>query len=58
MAGTLVYERKNELLEGLFFLFFLFQKDYNGIEKDGQEENVPFYAARSHRQYLEPEILI
>ena len=22
MAGTLVYERKNELLEGLFFLFF------------------------------------
>ena len=22
MAGTLVYERKNELWEGLFFLFF------------------------------------
>lgn len=22
MAGTLVYERKNELLEGLFFLSF------------------------------------
>ena len=58
MAGTLVYERKNELLEGLFFLFFLFQKYYNGMAKEGQEENEPFYAARSYRQYLKPEILI
>ncbi len=31
MAGTLVYERKNELWEGLFFLFFLFHKNYIGM---------------------------
>ena len=36
MEGTLVYERKNELLEGLFFLSFLFHKNYIGIAWNGQ----------------------
>lgn len=58
MAGTLVCERKNELLEGLFFLFFSFSKNYIGIAWDGQEENVPSPTAHSYRQYLKPEILI
>lgn len=58
MAGTLVCERKNELLEGLFFLFFSFSKNYIGMAWDGQEENVPFSTARSYRQYLKSEILI
>ncbi|RKI78170.1 hypothetical protein D7V90_18175 [bacterium 1xD42-87] len=48
-AGTLVCERKNELLEGLFFLFFLFHKNYIGMTWDGQEGNVPHPTARSCR---------
>ena len=61
MAGTLVCERKNELWQGLFFLFFSFHrflKNYTGTAWDGQEENVPLLAARSYRRYLKPEILI
>ena len=58
MAGTLVCERKNELLEGLFFLFFLFHKNYIGMTWDSQEENVPPPASHFYRQYLKPEILI
>ena len=58
VSGTLVCERKNELLEGLFFLFFLFHKNYIGMTWDGQEENVPPPAAHFYRQYLKPEILI
>ena len=58
MAGTLVCERKNELWEVLFFLFFLFHKNYIGMTWDGQEENVPPPAAHFYRQYLKPEILI
>ena len=58
MAGTLVCERKNALLEGLFFLFFSFSKNYIGMAWDGQGENVPFSTAHSYRQYLKPEILI
>ena len=57
-AGTLVCERKNELWKGLFFLFFLFHKNYIGMTWDGQEENVPPPAAHFYRQYLKPEILI
>ena len=49
MAGTLVCERKNELLEGLFFLFFSFHKNYIGMAWDGQGENVPHPTARSNR---------
>ena len=58
MAGMLVYERKNELWKGLFFLFFGFHKNYIGTAWNGQEENVPFPAARSYRQYLRLSILI
>ena len=58
MAGTLVCERKNELLEGLFFLFFLFHKNYIGMTWDGQEENVPPPAAHFYRQCLKTEIII
>ena len=58
MAGTLVCERKNELWKVLFFLFFLFHKNYIGMTWDGQEENVPPPAARFYRQCLKTEILI
>ena len=58
MAGTLVCERKNELWKVLFFLFFLFHKNYIGMTWDGQEENVPPPASHFYRQYLKPEILI
>jgi hypothetical protein len=58
MAGTLVCKRKNELLEGPFFLFFSFHKNYIGMAWEGQEENVPPPTARSYRQFLKPEILI
>ena len=51
-------ERKNELLEGLFFLFFWLHKDYNGISRNGQDKSVLFFAARCHRLYLDVEILI
>ena len=35
----------------VFFLFFLFQKNYIGTGRNGQEENAPFPTARSDRQY-------
>ena len=49
MAGTLVCERKNELLEGLFFLFFSFHKNYIGRKRNGQEDKVLLPAALCRR---------
>ena len=56
-AGTLVYERKNEL-QGCCSFSFLFHKNYIGTAWNGQEENVLLPAARSYRRYLALEILI
>ncbi len=57
-AGTLVYERKNNCAKVMFFLFFLFHKNYIGMEWDGQDKSVLLPAARCHRYYLNVEILI
>ena len=58
MAGTLVYERKNELWKGAVLSLFSFHKNYIGMTWDGQEESVPQEAARSYRRYMRIEILI